>query len=85
MASHSSTIPFPVAQYFGEGSSHPVIHSTFTPGKGWTLYPMRKRITPSWGRKMKAEGITAVALTAQTPTGERTADFRIAEVARFFV
>ena len=38
----------------------------------------RKRITPSWARKLRAEGVTAVALSC----GGRLADFTLSEILR---
>lgn len=38
----------------------------------------RKRITASWARKLRAEGVTAVALCC----GNRTADFNLTEILK---
>jgi hypothetical protein len=59
------------------GPAHPIIHQTFTPGRGWTRYPFRKRITRSWARRhLRPSGVTHVAVT----DGARVADFRIEEL-----
>lgn len=53
------------------------VAQTFTPGAGWfdwTRY--RKTVTHSWLRKLRRDGVAAVALT----DGHRTADFTIAEL-----
>jgi hypothetical protein len=73
--------PIPmVSRYFGTygvpGAEIPVIAQSFTPGKGWSRYPFRKRVSRAWLRKMKAEGVTSVALALNG----RLADFRIAEL-----
>jgi hypothetical protein len=88
MASHQAHEPQAAAEYFNRygrvgwpdmgGRDHALIAETFIPGKGWKHYPIRKRISPSWARKMRAEGVTDVALVS---AGHR-ADFRIAELTR---
>lgn len=70
-----SDIPWPqVAGYH----YHPVVEQVFVPGKGWKRYSFNKRISPSWARKMRAEGITVVALRVD----KHLADFSIAELVR---
>lgn len=43
---------------------------------------MRKRISPSWARKLKSEGVTAVALVPVSNPARRPADFQISELTR---
>jgi hypothetical protein len=89
MASHQAREPQAVAEHFnrygyigwpdqGGRRDHALIHSTFTPGKGWKRYPIRKRISRSWARKLRQEGVTTVSLVS----AGREADFRIAELAK---
>ena len=76
----ASRVPAVVADYFdGIGAGqYPVITQVFTPGVGWKRPGLRKRVTISWVRKLRAEGVTQVALSA----GGRTADFGVAEIIR---
>lgn len=73
-------VPGLVADYFGAAAraEHPVIAGVFTPGKGWKRPPANHRVSMSWLRKLRGEGVTSVALDC----GGRTADFTIAEVVR---
>jgi hypothetical protein len=75
-------VPRVVADYFGgmvDRGRHPVIVEAFIPGKGWRRHrSFRKRVSVSWARKLRAEGVTHVALAS----GARVADFRIEEVVR---
>ena len=76
--SHSSQLPVAVAQYgalVGGWARYPYIDQYFRPEEGWKYYPFRKRISPSWARKLKADGVT-VALT----DGRRHADFQVSEL-----
>lgn len=77
---HQAQVPGLIADYFGEAArdEHPVIAEQFTPGKGWKRSPIRKRVSVSWLRKIKREGVTSVAVTC----AGRRADFTIAEVIR---
>lgn len=74
--------PVAVADYFGGlvgyDREHAVIEETFAPGRGWVRCSMRKRINPTWARKLRREGITAVAVRS----AGRLADFQIAQVVR---
>lgn len=73
-------VPGKIADYFGTAArtEHPVIAEAFAPGTGWTRYPIRKRVSLSWLRKMRREGVTSVAIACQG----RLADFTIAEIIR---
>lgn len=80
---HQSMVPGLVADYFKCGTlpppaEFPVIAQTFRPGRGWTQYPGVKRVSLSWLRKLRREGVTSVAIGYQG----RVADFTIAEIAR---
>ena len=84
-SSHQAQEPTAVAAYFanvpgscGMSREHARIAAVFVPSKGWTTYPMHKRISPSWAKKMRREGITSVALKSEG----RMADFQIAELVR---
>jgi hypothetical protein len=57
---------------------HPTIAQTFRPDCGWKRYPMQKRITRSWARKLRAEGVTHLALAYRG----RMIDFCIEDVTR---
>jgi hypothetical protein len=52
---------------------HPTIEQVFYPRRGWVRQDLTKRVTPSWLRKLRAGGATAVALRC----GARRADFAI--------
>lgn len=85
MSSHQAQEPQAVSQYFskvpgscGMSREHARIAAVFTPGRGWTTYPMHKRISPSWAKKMRREGVTCVALKAEG----RVADFLIEELVQ---
>lgn len=75
MSGRQSQVPQVIADYFkrymigGEhavldSEAHPVIYQTFTPGKGWTRYPGRKRVSCSWVRKLRREGVTCIAVVS---------------------
>lgn len=57
----------------------PVVVQAFYPGRGWTKYPFRKRISRSWARKMLREGYSAVGLELSCV---RVADFQLKELAQ---
>jgi hypothetical protein len=57
---------------------HPTIAQVFRPGRGWTDYPGTKRISPSWARKLRAQGITHISLRVNN----RVADFDIKELVK---
>lgn len=61
---------------------HPVVREEFHPARGWTTYRMRKRITRSWVRKLRQQGVTTVALLLGTGANgrPRVADFRLTEL-----
>lgn len=64
-----------VFAYFGAGRV--TVAETFTAAGGWTRWTRyRKGITYSWARKLRAAGVTTVALT----DGRRVADFPLAEL-----
>jgi hypothetical protein len=83
-ASRSSKVPALVAEYFGSvvETYHPTINQAFRRSpvgtSQWQMYPIKKRVTISWLRKMKAEGFTAVSLKA----AGRVADFDINEILK---
>jgi len=63
--------------YFRTGGV--IVSQTFTPGAGWQSWPrFRKTMTWSWARKLRRDGVTAVALS----DGRRVADFTLAELLR---
>lgn len=76
MATHQATAPRAAVTYFGS-AEHPIVARTFTQA-GWTLYPMKKRVSGNWARQARAQGVTHVQLAA----GGRLADFRIEELVR---
>lgn len=87
-SSHASQIPPAVAAYMRAVLDpdaavrirrlHPVVRSTFVPGRGWRRYPIRKAVSASWARKAKADGVTEVQLAF----AGHYADFRIGELQR---
>lgn len=83
-------IPRAVADYFekyvvgwdpSDRKAHPVIKQVFTPGKGWKNHPTNKRVSISWLRKLRDEGVTVIAVAAPTHPN-RIVDFGIREVCR---
>lgn len=83
MTSHYAQVPVAARDYFtrhpdGRGMpDHPVIARQYRPGRGWTQYPIRKRVSGAWLRKMlNQDGATEVTLAC----GGREADFRITEL-----
>ena len=84
VSSHQSQVPSLVQKYIDsvtDGSTsaiHPLVSQTFIPGRGWKRYPIRKRVSRSWARKAKLEGVTDVQLS----WGRHLADFRIKELLR---
>lgn len=89
MSGHQSKIPAAADAYFrlvmgAEGDllrhrdRHPIIAQTFVPGRGWRRYGWVKRVSLSEIRKLRAAGVTAVALRC----GSHIADFQIGELAR---
>lgn len=78
--SYQAQVPTKVADYFGDKgiTVHPIVAEEFRPGRGWVRSPMRKRISRSWARKLRSEGVTAVQLSALGVL----ADFQIEEVIR---
>lgn len=91
MAGYQSRVPRVVATYLATHplreqlaaeahprAPHPIVRQVFRPGVGWRRYPTRKRVSCSWARGVRAEGVTAVRLAV----GPVCADFRIEELAR---
>lgn len=81
--SYQAKPPYVVSEYgrrhpHGDWASHPIVVAEFKPGRGWRSQSFRKRISPSWARKLGQGGITVVALS----DGRRTADFSVSEMAR---
>lgn len=68
----------PVAVIKDQGREHAVVVETFASARGWVREPFRKRISPTWARKARNAGVTAVALAS----AGRVADFRIEELTR---
>lgn len=66
-----------IQQYFGSRADWPVIEQEFHPDQGWVSRPRwRKKVTQSWLRKLRREGVTLVALRS----GARSADFGVSEL-----
>jgi hypothetical protein len=88
--SHQAQVPPAARRYFKTISvptdsykDHPVITAEFPRRRqdgavGWARQTYRKRISASWARKLRADGVTHVELAA----GGHTADFRIEELVR---
>lgn len=83
--SHAAQVPVAAQRYFaGLGipthrwGDHPVIAMTFRPEAGWRRYPIRKRVSTSALRGLRADGVTHVQLRA----AGHAADFSIAELLR---
>ncbi len=77
--SHGShkTRPIPiVAAYFGDSGAIPIVESEFTSSGGWRRAAGRKRISASYARKLRTDGVTAVALTHKN----QVADFLLVEL-----
>lgn len=76
-----SQVPSVAAAYFGptDRDTHPVIQQVFRREEGeWKRYPIRKRVSRSWLRKLGAEGVTHVALFSRG----RLADFSVRELLK---
>lgn len=80
MPGHQASVPRVAASYFGHTDyrSHPTIAQVFRPGKGWVRYNHVKRVSGSEVRRLRAAGVTAVALRS----GARLADFTIEELSK---
>lgn len=65
-----------VRRYFGTGTA--IVAQEFTLDKGWVRCSFRKRVSVSWLRRLRSEGVTHVALAAEG----RVADFSVAELLR---
>lgn len=76
---HYLTTPPVVEQYFHDEA---FIVEDFHPDRGWQPYAMRKRISPSWARKLQGEGVTAVALVPVSNPNRQPADFVVKEILR---
>lgn len=73
--------PIPVVERFVRGlggeNIEPVVVHHFKPSSGWRLHGWRKRISGSYARRLRREGVTCVGL--EVAPG-RVADFRIEEL-----
>lgn len=83
-ARHQSQVPGLIADYFGCGThpaytEFPTIGQVFRPGRGWKRYTGTKRVSLSWLRKLRADGVTDVAIDYHG----RRADFTIREVVAY--
>lgn len=84
LASHRARVPLLIRDYFGVETiathGHPIISSTYAPGRGWKRSPGSKRVSLSWLRKLRREeGVTDVAVSLDG----RDVDFSIVEVERY--
>lgn len=66
-----------LAEYFGTTES-PVIRAEFRPDAGWYYTGWNKRVSASWLRKLRAEGVTGVSVAMRDE--QRAADFSITEL-----
>ena len=83
MSSHALR-PIPVVAAYAascDGITEPVVVAHFTPGQGWRRHGWRKRISMSYARRLKGEGVTDVGLDMG---GNRVADFRVDELLRAY-
>jgi hypothetical protein len=82
-AGHQAQVPGRIAEYFQahhpDVEEHPVITAEYRTGRGWRPQVYRKRVSLSWLRKLKSEGVTAVQVTA----GGFSPDFQIDEIIRY--
>lgn len=80
MANYRAKVPPYAERYFmsfGHGMPmHPVITQAFDPRRGWQQYPIRKRVSATWLRKMRQDGFTAVRLVMES----HASDFSISEL-----
>jgi hypothetical protein len=83
MTGYQARVPSLITAYFGAEAlteqGHPTIGQTFVAGRGWRSYPGTKRVSLTWLRKLRREGVTAVSIRL----GTRLADFDIAEIERY--
>jgi len=76
-----SRIPGAVTRTYGKGISHPVIAEEFHPERGWIKPGWNKRITASYARKLRQQGVTFVALRMTDEEGRTfVADYRTSEL-----
>ncbi len=80
MGEHIQSIPC-VERYAREhdGDPMPVVAEHFTPANGWRRHPWKKRISRSYARRLKGEGVTCVGLCMASG---RIADFKIEALLR---
>lgn len=62
-----------VSAYFG-GQEIPTITAEFRPGTGWVTMTYRKRVSRAWVRKLRARGVSHVALSLDGRTAEFSTD-----------
>lgn len=84
-------VPTVVADYcrkfVGPDYEHPVVVQVFKPGVGWRTTNYAKRVSVSWVRKLKTEGVTAVAVSPipqrkRWDRSDRTIDFTVKEILK---
>lgn len=83
--SHAAQVPAEAQRYFASlgipthrWGVHPVVAMVFRPEVGWRRHPIRKRVSTSALRRLRADGVTHVQLSA----AGHAADFSIAELLR---
>ena len=82
MSDHSSKVHPKIAAYFGieerpHSDQHPTVWQVFSPQHGWRNETWRKRVSLTYLRTLRREGVVAVAIRA---ADGRLADFAISEV-----
>lgn len=80
--SKAAQVPAAVADYFGLDAQthHPIVREHFTPGQGWRKAPWNKRVSVSYLRDLRRQGVTHVSLGLFS--AGRAADFSVAELLR---
>lgn len=80
--SHRAQVPGLIEDYFkrchADVTEHPIITGHYRDGR-WRRQNYSKRVSGAWLRKLKAEGVTAVQVTA----GGYSPEFQIDEVLRY--
>jgi len=52
-----SKMPAAITRVYVTGISHPIVASEFREGRGLVAQGWRKRITASWARKLRGQGV----------------------------
>lgn len=78
--------PAAVVQFYGDFGNALIVQEyprrRYTGSRGWVSTSYRKLISVSWARKLRAEGVTHVALVPVNDPHRPPADFSLQEIIR---